>query len=143
MALDVERYGLDNYRTGNERKIDRSKFLLFRFDPKKNSPQGTSPLDGAWEAWKYLQLVREYQAIGIAKDMGGVPVIGYPVEKLAEAAADPSGSAAQALLAMKLGAAALHAGEEAYVIKPVAYDDSGKEIPLEKRFDVNNPDIRY
>lgn len=72
-ALDVERYGVQSamaVSSKEQRTIDRSKIILFRFDPVKNNPQGTSPLDGCWEAWKYLQLVREYQAIGVAKDMG-------------------------------------------------------------------------
>lgn len=125
-CVDTERYG--HTLRNPERKIDRGKLLLFRFDPKNNNPQGTSPLDGCWEAWKYLNLVREYQAVGVAKDMGGVPVIGYPVEKLIEAAADPSCPAAQTLEAIKANAARLHAGEESFVIVPVDYDDLGKPL---------------
>jgi len=130
-SFDVERYGTKYSETKasrDQRTIDRGKFLLFRFDPQKNSPQGTSPLNGCWEAWKYLQLVREYQAIGVAKDLGGIPVIGYPVEKLIEAAADPSGAAAQTLDAIKASASALHAGDEAFAIMPIDYDDMGKPL---------------
>jgi len=125
-AMDVERYGTTEFKP--ERKIDRSKILLFRFDPQKNNPQGKSPLDGAWQAWKYLQLVREYQAIGVAKDLGGIPVIGYPVEKLIEAAADPTGAAAVTLDTLKAQASALHAGDSTYAIKPIDYTDNGKEL---------------
>jgi hypothetical protein len=125
-VMDTTRYKSTEIKP--EHKIDRSKFILFRFDPKKNSPQGTSPLDGCWIAWKYLQLVREYQAIGVAKDLGGIPVIGYPVEKLIEAAADPSGAAATTLNTLKEMAASLHAGDKTYAIKPIDYTDQGKEL---------------
>lgn len=127
-CFDVDRYGT-SYSQGKasreDRTIPRGKFLLFRFDPKNNNPQGTSPLNGCWEAWKYLQLVREYQAVGVAKDLGGIPVIGYPVEKLIEAAADPSGAAATTLDSLKASAAALHAGDESFAVVPIDYDDTG------------------
>ncbi|MCP4392705.1 MAG: hypothetical protein GY804_00265 [Alphaproteobacteria bacterium] len=125
-AMDATRYKQADFK--GEREIDRSKFILFRFDPKKNNPQGTSPLDGAWKAWKYLNLVQEYQAVGIAKDLGGIPVLGIPVDKLIEAAADPSGVAAQTQTSLKEMAASLHAGDRTFAIKPILYDDQGKEL---------------
>ncbi len=125
-VMDMERYKPDQVKP--ERKIDRSKFILFRFDPKKNNPQGTSPLDGAWKAWKYLNLVQEYQAVGIAKDLGGIPVLGIPVDKLIEAAADPNGTAAQTQNSLKEMAASLHAGDRTFAIKPILYDDQGNEL---------------
>lgn len=125
-AMDASRYKTSDFK--GEREIDRSKFILFRFDPKKNNPQGTSPLDGAWKAWKYLNLVQEYQAVGIAKDLGGIPVLGIPVDKLIEAAADPSGTAAQTQNSLKEMAASLHAGDRTFAIKPILYDDQGNEM---------------
>lgn len=125
-AIDATRYKGSDFI--GERKIDRNKFILFRFDPKKNNPQGTSPLNGAWKAWKYLNLVQEYQAVGIAKDLGGIPVIGIPVDKLIEAAADPSGQAAQTQNSLKEMAASLHAGDRTFAIKPILYDDQGNEL---------------
>ena len=125
-VMDATRYKDADFR--GEREIDRSKFILFRFDPKKNSPQGTSPLNGAWKAWKYLNLVQEYQAVGIAKDLGGIPVLGIPVDKLIEAAADPSGTAAQTQNSLKEMAGSLHAGDRTFAIKPILYDDQGNEL---------------
>lgn len=123
---DVARYGVKGSKP--EVEIDRSKMILFRFNPQKNNPQGTSPLNGCWQAWKYLQLAKEYQAIGITKDLGGIPLIGYPVEKLIEAAADPSCSAAQTLEVLKQNAAALHSGDQSFIIQPIDYDDGGKPL---------------
>lgn len=145
-AFDVDRYGTQysgDHSSEKQRTIDRNKFILFRFDPKVNNPQGTSPLDGCWEAWKYLQLVREYQAIGVAKDLGGIPVIGVPVEKMIEAAADPSGAAAQTIEALKANAAALHAGDESYVIKPIDYTDGNKDLYTFELIGINGGGKQY
>lgn len=126
MNMDTSRY--KDAIGGVEKKIDRNKFMLFRFDPRKDNPQGTSPLDGCWVAWKYLTAIREYQAIGIAKDMSGVVEIGIPVEKLIEAAADPTGPAAALVASVRLQAAALHAGDRAFIEKPIDYDDQGNPL---------------
>jgi len=124
--LDNKRY--NNAIGGTEKKIDRNKFLLFRFDPKKDNPQGSSPLDGCYIAWKYLCAVREYQAIGIAKDMSGVIELGIPVETIIEAAADPTGNKAQILDGMYKQAAGVHAGDKAFIVKPIDYDDQGNPL---------------
>lgn len=51
-------------------RIDRKKFMLFRYDVKNNNPEGTSPLKGCYIPWKYKALVEEYEAVGVAKDLG-------------------------------------------------------------------------
>jgi len=127
----VVNFDSDRYASkvgGKEVTIDRGKFMLFRFDPQKNNPQGTSPLDGCWYAWKYLQIAREYQAIGLAKQLGGTPIIGIPVETLIEAANDPTGAKAAMIERLKESAAKLHAGDQAFIIKPIDYDDSGNSL---------------
>ena len=46
-----------------EKKIPRKKFLLFRNNPLKDSPVGTSPLNGAWQAWKYKQAYKRVRRL--------------------------------------------------------------------------------
>ena len=48
---------------GQEIKIPREKFLLFRLGKKKDSPVGESPLRGCYYAWKYKAGVEEQEAI--------------------------------------------------------------------------------
>lgn len=112
----------------NEIDIPRKKFLLFRHNPKRDNPEGTSPLKSCYISWKYRSLIEEYEAIGVTKDLGGIPVIGVDAAWLAEATNDPAGDKAKVINDLKLQAANLHVGEQSYVIKPIAYDDSGKPL---------------
>jgi len=50
---------------GGSKKIPRKKFLLFRNNPLKDSPTGSSPLSGCWQAWKYKTAFQESEAISV------------------------------------------------------------------------------
>jgi len=71
-------YDLNRFRnlltTSNKIEIPRNKFLLFRTNPKRNNPEGNSPLKKVYFAWKYRSLIEEQEAIGISRDMVGMPV---------------------------------------------------------------------
>ena len=75
-------YDLTRFRnvlsTTNKIEIPRKKFLLFRTNPKRNNPEGNSPLKKVYFAWKYRTLIEEQEAIGISRDMVGMPVIKIP-----------------------------------------------------------------
>jgi hypothetical protein len=58
----------------NKIEIPRKKFLLFRTNPKRNNPEGNSPLKKVYFAWKYRSAIEEQEAIGISRDMVGMPV---------------------------------------------------------------------
>lgn len=108
--------------------IPRSKFIHFVYNTTRENPEGRSPLLGAYIPWKYKTLIEEYEAVGVAKDMGGVPMIGVDVDFLAKANADPSSSEAAVIEQLKRDAANLHAGDKAYIILPIAYHESGKPL---------------
>lgn len=55
--------------------IPRYKFLLFRNATRKDSPLGVSPLASAWESWKYMTAIQEFEAVGIATDARGLKVL--------------------------------------------------------------------
>lgn len=108
--------------------IPRSKFIHFRYNAMRDDPEGRSPLKGAYIPWKFKTLIEEYEAIGVAKDMGGVPTIGVDVDFLARANQDPASSEAQVLEQLKRDAANMHAGDKNYIIIPLAYTDTGKPL---------------
>lgn len=54
--------------------IPRKKFLLFTCDSTKENPEGRSLLKGAYVAYKKLNLLQDQLMIGVARDLGGVPV---------------------------------------------------------------------
>lgn len=81
-------YDLARFRnvlsTSNKIEIPRKKFLLFRTNPKRNNPEGNSPLKRVYFAWKYRVLIEEQEAIGISRDMVGMPVIKIPPRYMSE-----------------------------------------------------------
>lgn len=109
-------------------KIPRNKFMHFRYNGRRGNPEGNSPLKGCYSAWKYKTLIEEYEAVGVAKDLGGIPVLGVDVDYLSKASSDPTSVEAQVIQRMQQDAANLHAGEQSYVMVPLAYDDKGKEL---------------
>jgi hypothetical protein len=72
--------------------IPIQKGLLFRTTSRKNNPEGRSLLRTAYRSWHYQTRLQEIEAIGIERDMTGLPTMGVPIElllsgKTAEAAA--------------------------------------------------------
>ena len=109
-------------------EVPRKKFMLIRNNPKRDNPEGQSPLRGAYVTWKYLQLVEEFETIYATKGLGGVLDLGIDVGFLSKAAADPAGTEAAVLNEMRRGAANFHNGEQAYIETPLAYNDTGKPL---------------
>lgn len=70
------------------RRLPRSKFLLFKYDENSGSPEGRSPLLNAYVPWKYKVQIEEYEAVGVSRDLVGMPKIGLPPDYLDENA-DP------------------------------------------------------
>ena len=63
--------------TANARiEIPKYKVLLFTCDSTKENPEGRSLLKGAYVAYKRLTLLQDQMMIGVARDLGGVPVFG-------------------------------------------------------------------
>lgn len=108
--------------------IPRKKFMLFRHNPKRDNPEGNSPLKACYTSWKYRSIIEEYETIGVTKDLGGIPVIGIDVGYLSKAVLNPTGPEAQVIADLEKQAANLHAGDQSYVIFPLAYDANGKPL---------------
>ena len=64
---------------GSTVEIPKSKFLLFTCDSTNENPEGRSILKGAYTSYKKLQLLQDQMMIGVARDLGGVPVFGIPL----------------------------------------------------------------
>lgn len=64
--------------------IPRNKFILFKNKVKGDSPQSQSALVGVWKAWKIKTSLEEYLAMGVAKDLQGLPVLRIPAEVMAD-----------------------------------------------------------
>lgn len=84
----VRYQGLATALGGTDIVIPRKKFLLFRVDPKRDNPEGQSPLRNCYFAWKYRTLIEEQEAIGVQRDMNGMPTLYIPPRYMSEDASE-------------------------------------------------------
>ncbi len=63
--------------------IPLEKAMLFRTETHKNNPEGRSILRNAYRSWFFCKRIQEIEAIGIERDLAGLPVMQVPVELLA------------------------------------------------------------
>ncbi len=58
--------------------IPMRKALLFRTESAKDNPEGRSILRNAYRSWYFKRRMQEIEAIGIERDLAGLPVINVP-----------------------------------------------------------------
>ncbi len=105
--------------------IPIEKSLLFRPSSHKNNPEPSGILRGAYEAYYYKHNISRIEAIGIERDLAGLPVAYMPAEYLSSSAT----SSQQALFAtMKEIVTNIRRDEQEGVIFPLAYDESGNKL---------------
>lgn len=63
--------------------IPLEKALHFRTETHKNNPEGRSILRNAYRSWYFLKRIQEIEAVGVERDLAGLPVMQIPVELLA------------------------------------------------------------
>jgi len=59
------------------------KCIHFRTETHKNNPEGRSILRNAYRSWFFCKRIQEIEAIGIERDLAGLPVMQVPLELLA------------------------------------------------------------
>lgn len=64
----------------NERHLSIEKSLLFRTKIHKNNPEGRSVLRNAYRPWYFGKRIEEIEAIGIERDLAGLPIATPPEE---------------------------------------------------------------
>ncbi|MCP4599320.1 MAG: hypothetical protein GY847_02080, partial [Proteobacteria bacterium] len=99
------------------------KGVLFRTMATKNNPQGRSIYRNAVNAYFYLKRISMIEAIGIERDLAGMPVMEVPMDMLSQDAS----SGQKALLAeLKTILARVKMDEQGYAIIPNELDTEGK-----------------
>lgn len=102
------------------------KLLLFRTTSRKNNPEGRSILRNAYVAWYYRTRVQALEAIGVERDLAGVPVFKVPSALMDENA--PAEVQAQRRAIEKIGET-LKNDEQTYILLPSDVDPESK-VPL-------------
>ena len=65
-----------------EHQIPLDKAMLFRTTTRKNNPEGRSLLRNAHRPWYFKKNLEQIEAIGVERDLAGVPIAYIPAEEL-------------------------------------------------------------
>ena len=79
---DLERIRQWDPYNGIDVWIPEDRFLLFRTTSYKDNPRGLSVLRSAYRAYYFRRNIEMQEAIGIERDLSGVPIISVPDEIL-------------------------------------------------------------
>lgn len=103
--------------------IPMDKCLLFRTKSERNNPEGRSLLRNAYRSWYFLKRLQEIEAIGVERDLAGLPVMHVPPEIMS-----PSATSAQASLRASLEQVIqqVRRDEREGIVMPSELDRDGK-----------------
>ncbi|MGI9459618.1 MAG: phage portal protein family protein [Pirellulales bacterium] len=103
--------------------IPIEKMLLFRTTTKYNNPRGRSILRNAFLPWYYKTKIQEIEAIGIERDLAGLPVAMVPPQLLSDNATQAESAALDAIKELVRN---IKRDEQEGIVFPLAYDpDTG------------------
>jgi hypothetical protein len=109
--------------SGQAAFVPIEKAILFRTETTKDNPQGRSLYRNAVIDWFYLKRISEIEAIGVERDLTGLPVMQVPERML-----DPSASSDNKALLVQLQTmlSQVKRDEREYAIVPSEINDEGK-----------------
>lgn len=111
-----------DYRT---RFIPLEKSLLFRPESRKGNPEGRSVLRNAYRSWYLKKHIENIEAIGVERDLAGLPVAWVPPDLL-EPDAPPERRALYEEI--KKIVTNIRRDEQEGLILPLAFDDNGNKM---------------
>jgi phage gp29-like protein len=114
---------------GGVHYIPIEKAMLFRTSVNKNNPEGRSILRNAYRPWYFKKRIEEIEAIGIERDLAGLPVAFVPPEYLSASASDTQKAV---LASVQQIVTSIKRNEQEGVVFPTLYDEHGN-----KQFDLN------
>ena len=131
------------------RYIPLQKALLFRTTAYKNNPEGRSCFRSAYRPWFFKKRIEEYEAIGVERDLAGLPVAYVPYQMMTASA---TAEEQAALNEIKKIVRNLRRNEQEGVVFPNAFDPDTKQklyeltllaSPSRRQFDTNVIIQRY
>lgn len=109
----------------SERYIPIGKSLHFRTVSRKDNPEGISILRGAYRSWYFLKRMEEIEAIGVERDLAGIPMATVPAEMLGENASDDDKKMVQSITKLVQN---VRRDEQDGIVWPSAYDENHNEL---------------
>jgi len=110
---------------GGLHRIPIEKALLFRTTTNRNNPEGYSLLRNAYRPWFYKRRIEEIEAIGIERDLAGLPMAYVPPEYLSNTATPQQKAVLQAITSIVQN---VKRNEQEGIIFPAAYDENNNRI---------------
>lgn len=102
--------------------IERS--LLFRTVQAKNNPEGKSLLRNAYRPWFFKKRLEEFEAIGVERDLAGMPVAKIPAKYFT---AGPGSPESKMMQAFKKLVTNVRRDEHEGLVLPMEYDSDTKQ----------------
>jgi hypothetical protein len=104
--------------------IPIEKSLLFRTSISKGNPEGRSLLRNAYRSWYLKKRLEEFEAIGVERDLAGMPVAKVPADYLL---AKPGTRQADTVQAFRKMVRGVRRDENEGLVLPLAYDPDTKQ----------------
>ena len=105
-------------------EIPMTKCLHFRAGGYRGNPEGESVLRAAYQDWDAINKLQLIEAIGIERDLAGLPVAWIPAKYLSAAATDDEKKVA---VEMKRTVQDLRQNSKAGVVMPLEHDERGNK----------------
>lgn len=83
LNMVADDYGRFSNRNDKEVIIPRAKYLHFIAGRHRGDPYGKSMLRDAYLAWRYLTAIEEIEAMGVSRDLNGLPMMKIPAQYMA------------------------------------------------------------
>jgi len=106
-------------------RIPIDKSLLFRTTTNRNNPEGYSLLRNAYRPWFYKRRIEEIEAIGIERDLAGLPMAYVPPEYMSNTATSSQKAVLEAITDIVQN---VKRNEQEGIVFPAAYDEQGNRI---------------
>ena len=129
--------------------IPIEKSILFRTAIAKGNPEGWSLLRTAYRSWYFKKRLEEFEAIGVERDLAGMPVARVPADYLNAAPGTPQAKTVEAFKKMVRG---VRRDENEGLVLPEQWDPDTKQRLFDfelmssggtRQFDTNSIIQRY
>lgn len=110
---------------GGLHRIPIEKALLFRTTTNRNNPEGYSLLRNAYRPWFYKRRIEEIEAIGIERDLAGLPMAYVPPEYLSSTATNAQKAVLNSITEIVQN---VKRNEQEGIVFPAAYDEQGNRV---------------
>lgn len=105
--------------------LPRDRYIHFRVNSKRDNPESTSILRTAYRPWYLKKQVEDHEAIGVARDLAGIPVMTAPMAVMQTDASEDEKKFRKGLEEIVTRVAR---NEQSGILIPAAYDEMGNKL---------------